>query len=359
MLFRVERDREAFLAALERRGVLMLSFMPHNGQIRAVTHYGIERSDIEATIRAVREAARRAPARRRSATSSSRAPTPAQPPEPAAPPRCRTATFGGVELTRAAAGADSRARSTNALYDLVEARFRRVVESRADVRDAPGHPRLGRPPAPIRRASASSATSRADRAHLAAIEAIDPAGLSAEARFERDLELHHVRLDALPGRDDPNLGAPLHRRLGARRRAVSAVHARLRAAARAPRRDRRTARGRAAASSPATERAPSCPRSRPWLEIELRASASVPRFLDEIARRGGRRRDAGARRRPRRGSGARSSARRSPSPTRRSGSAEILPGATPDWQLGRERYGELLALRAFDGLDAEAILEIG
>ena len=30
--------------------------MPHNGQIRAVTHYGIERSDIEATIRAVREA---------------------------------------------------------------------------------------------------------------------------------------------------------------------------------------------------------------------------------------------------------------------------------------------------------------
>ena len=56
VLFRVERDREAFLAALERRGVLMLAFMPHNGQIRAVTHYGIERSDIEATIRAVRGA---------------------------------------------------------------------------------------------------------------------------------------------------------------------------------------------------------------------------------------------------------------------------------------------------------------
>jgi threonine aldolase len=56
VLFRVERDREAFLAALERRGVLMISFMPHNGQIRAVTHYGVERSDIEATIGAVREA---------------------------------------------------------------------------------------------------------------------------------------------------------------------------------------------------------------------------------------------------------------------------------------------------------------
>jgi hypothetical protein len=56
VLFRVERDREAFLGALERRGVLMISFMPHNGQIRAVTHYGVERSDIEATIGAVREA---------------------------------------------------------------------------------------------------------------------------------------------------------------------------------------------------------------------------------------------------------------------------------------------------------------
>jgi hypothetical protein len=30
--------------------------MPHNRQIRAVTHYGVERSDVEATVRAVREA---------------------------------------------------------------------------------------------------------------------------------------------------------------------------------------------------------------------------------------------------------------------------------------------------------------
>lgn len=56
VLFRVERDREAFLAALERHGVLMVAFMPHNGQIRAVTHYGVERTDVETTIRAVREA---------------------------------------------------------------------------------------------------------------------------------------------------------------------------------------------------------------------------------------------------------------------------------------------------------------
>ncbi len=73
VLFRVERDREAFLAALERRGVLMLSFMPHNGQIRAVTHYGIDRSHVEATIRAVREALDELPQAQVGASSSSRA----------------------------------------------------------------------------------------------------------------------------------------------------------------------------------------------------------------------------------------------------------------------------------------------
>jgi threonine aldolase len=73
VLFRVERSREAFLAALERRGVLMLSFMPHNGQIRAVTHYGIERSDVEATVRAVREALEELPEAPVGTSSSSRA----------------------------------------------------------------------------------------------------------------------------------------------------------------------------------------------------------------------------------------------------------------------------------------------
>ena len=73
VLFRVERDREAFLDALERRGVLMLSFMPHNGQIRAVTHYGIERSDVEATIRAVQDALDELPVTPAGASGTSRA----------------------------------------------------------------------------------------------------------------------------------------------------------------------------------------------------------------------------------------------------------------------------------------------
>jgi threonine aldolase len=54
VLFRVERDRAAFLAALEARGVVMVAY-PH-GQVRAVTHYGITASDIETTIDATRAA---------------------------------------------------------------------------------------------------------------------------------------------------------------------------------------------------------------------------------------------------------------------------------------------------------------
>ncbi len=54
VVFRVARDRAAFLAALEARGVLMVPY-PH-GAIRAVTHYGVEPHHVDATIAAVRAA---------------------------------------------------------------------------------------------------------------------------------------------------------------------------------------------------------------------------------------------------------------------------------------------------------------
>lgn len=54
VVFRVERDRGAFLTALEDRGVLMGPY-PH-GQVRAVTHYGIGAADIDTTVAAVRGA---------------------------------------------------------------------------------------------------------------------------------------------------------------------------------------------------------------------------------------------------------------------------------------------------------------
>ena len=54
VLFRVRRDRAAFLAALKARGVVMVEY-PH-GQVRAVTHYGVTAADIETTIAATRAA---------------------------------------------------------------------------------------------------------------------------------------------------------------------------------------------------------------------------------------------------------------------------------------------------------------
>jgi threonine aldolase len=54
VVFRVARDRAAFIDALERRGVLVVAY-PHH-QVRAVTHYGVDRADIETTIAAVRDA---------------------------------------------------------------------------------------------------------------------------------------------------------------------------------------------------------------------------------------------------------------------------------------------------------------
>jgi threonine aldolase len=54
VVFRVDRDREAFLESLGRRGVLMVGY-PH-GQVRAVTHHGVGAADIETTIAAVRGA---------------------------------------------------------------------------------------------------------------------------------------------------------------------------------------------------------------------------------------------------------------------------------------------------------------
>ena len=54
VIFRVARDRAAFLDALQARGVLMVTY-PH-GTIRAVTHHGITADDIDATLAAVRAA---------------------------------------------------------------------------------------------------------------------------------------------------------------------------------------------------------------------------------------------------------------------------------------------------------------
>ena len=54
VLFKVDRDRAAFLAELRARNVLMVEY-PH-GQVRAVTHHGVAATDIDTVIRATRDA---------------------------------------------------------------------------------------------------------------------------------------------------------------------------------------------------------------------------------------------------------------------------------------------------------------
>jgi threonine aldolase len=51
VVFKVTGERAAFLDALRARNVLMVEY-PH-GQVRAVTHHGIDASDIETTLQAV------------------------------------------------------------------------------------------------------------------------------------------------------------------------------------------------------------------------------------------------------------------------------------------------------------------
>ena len=79
-------------------------------------------------------------------------------------------------------------------YDLVESRFRRIVSDHPDFATFIGihteDHRLG-----SGERDAVLGEIAADRAHLTAIEAIDPAGLSTAARFERDLEIHNLRRD--------------------------------------------------------------------------------------------------------------------------------------------------------------------
>jgi uncharacterized protein (DUF885 family) len=263
--------------------------------------------------------------------------------------------FGSVELTRAAAAAlpgplDDR------LYDLVESRFRRVVESEPTWATQLGIHEWDHRLADPSRERVLADIER-DRAHVAAVEALDAAGLSPEARFERELELHHVHLriyraDTIRTWERRSTGAsalgdalfalftrdfaPLAERL-------DAIAARLEAAPDFL----RTFRTRAVV-----------PQVEQWLQIELNASRNIPGFLDEILAAG---EVAGA-------NVPAADRRRLHGAVERAKNAiddqvewlyELLPGATRDWPIGPERYAQLIDLRAFDGLGADAILEIG
>jgi uncharacterized protein (DUF885 family) len=239
------------------------------------------------------------------------------------------------------------------LYDLVESRFVRLVRDNPVLATAIG---LHQDDDLLGDGSreAVMAELAADQAHLARIEALDAAGLSPAAAFERDLERHNVRraifdadvlriwerrslaLDTLGdglfllfARDH----APLPERL-------DAIAGRLEA----------TATYLEEAKTRAT-----VPQVRRWQQIEIETAAELPAFFDELVAAG---EDSLPQVEQRRLARASESAKLA---------IELytawlegtLPDGTDDWAIGRERHDALVGLRAFDGLDADAILELG
>ena len=118
----------------------------------------------------------------------------------------------------------------------------------------------------------------------------------------------------------------------------------------------RPARGDPGASSTSTAAGRSCPRSASGRSSSSRPASELPSLFDEIVgRRRGRPRRAPRRRRLERAVETAEAAVADYAEW----VASTLGAAVDDWALGRERYDELVGLRAFDGLDADAILEIG
>jgi uncharacterized protein (DUF885 family) len=261
-------------------------------------------------------------------------------------------TSADVALSRPGPAPD-RGLLDDRFYDLVETRFRRILRDHPDFATFIGiHTEDHRLGAGERDAVLGEIA--ADRAHLAAVEAIDPAGLSAEARFERDLEIHNVRRDlfdadvqrvwerrstALDGVGDPLFAlfarefAPLAERLDAMTSRLEAVPAFLEAN-----------KSRAVV-----------PQVRLWQTIEIETAGEIPTLFDEIVAAGQGALGPAEQRRL----GAASNAAKAAVADYAAWLERSLARGTDDWALGRERYDELVGLRGFDGLDADAILAIG
>ncbi len=255
-------------------------------------------------------------------------------------------------LTRPAPAADAGPLDDR-FWDLVEDRFRRIVTDRPEVGTFLGiHSGDSRLPDGSRDALLAEIAAEGD--HLAAIEALDEAGLSESVRFERELQAHAVRrslfdlethrvwerrgtamdvvgdsLFSVMSRDF----APLPERLDSLAARIAAIPAFL------------------AASRSRLGSAP----VRAWQELEIEAAGDMPTLYAEVAAAAdGILADAESRR-------LRAAIDQATAATAAYADwvRSTLPSATDEWALGRERFDELVGLRAFDGLDSDAILAIG
>jgi uncharacterized protein (DUF885 family) len=238
------------------------------------------------------------------------------------------------------------------LFDLVETRFRRLVRDNPVLGTYVGiHTEDDRLGDASREALIGELAD--EKAHLAAVDAIEPAGLSPLGRLERDLEIHNLkrtifdtetvrtweqRSTALDTIGDALFlifaqdFAPLPERLSLLAGRLEAIPEYLEGS-----------------KSRAT-----VPQVRLWQRLEIESAADLPSFLDEIVAAGTdlpdleRRRLTSAADKARRAFGSYSA-----------WLENTLADGDDEWALGSERYDELVSLRAFDGLDSDAILAIG
>jgi uncharacterized protein (DUF885 family) len=256
-----------------------------------------------------------------------------------------------TDLPRPAPAPD-RGPQDDAFYDLVEARLRRLVRDNPILGTAIGLHALDDELGDGGR-EAVLAELAADRQHMSQVEAIDPADLSATTRFERDLELHNVRRAIF----DTDVLRIWERRSFALDTIGDGLFL-LFARDHAPLADRLTAiSGRLEAVPGHLEQARSravVPQVRTWQHIELETAADLPGFFDEVAAAGDVLAEPERRRLDRAVDAAKIAVELY------AGWLEgTLPAGTDDWPVGRERHDALVAHRAFDGLDADEILELG
>jgi uncharacterized protein (DUF885 family) len=238
-------------------------------------------------------------------------------------------------------------------WDLVETRFLRLVRDNPILGTAVGlHSEDDRMGDGTR--AQVLAELAAEREHLTAVQALDPTGLSDEVRFERDLEIHNLErtifeteeiriweqrsyaLDAV-GDSLFLLFARDHAPLGER---LISITGRL--------------EGVPTFLEESKSRA-AVPQVRRWQRIEIDTAAELPALFDELVAAGANTLPAADQRRLARAAEAANVA------------VELygtwlegtLATGTDDWAVGRERHDAIVARRGFDGLDSDAILELG